>query len=133
MRSKDVENLFSLCSQSFSRLFVVYYDLVNPLDSFGRTMLANLKLRGISLPGLLECPAEKDHEERLRRNGIEKASVLNMTDYMGKFLSKEERNRIFHLEFIDELEEFNLLQSHACVAYGCNFNPEVELGFASNK
>ncbi len=43
------------------------YDMVNPTDPFGQTMLRNIQKRGFQLPGFLDCPTLSHHEDRFLR------------------------------------------------------------------
>lgn len=43
------------------------YDMVNPADPFGQTMLRNIQKRGFQLPGFLDYPTLSHHEDRFLR------------------------------------------------------------------
>ena len=79
----------------------------------------NLMQRGIRIPGLSQVPDTKLQVERLITSGFSEAKVVDMLQYYRKIVDKFEKSRIEKLEFLDELEEFNLLQKHSC--FGCAF------------
>ena len=47
-------------------------------------------------------------------------NCLNMKNIQNNIINKEETKRIVKIEFLDELEEFNLIQEHYCISFGSN-------------
>jgi tRNA wybutosine-synthesizing protein 4 len=93
---------------------IVLYEQFNPHDAFGRQMMLNLSIRGCPLRGIL--PSLPAHEHRLRAAGWDEAVALGMNDVWKLYFSELEKRRVQRLEFMDEFEEWELLQSHYCVA-----------------
>ena len=100
---------------------IALYEQVNPHDAFGRQMMLNLSLRGCPLLGIV--PSLEVHAERLREAGFARAEVLSMGDVYNRCLDPGDRRRIARLEIFDEFEEWNLMQSHYCIALGMISNP----------
>ncbi|KAF9159732.1 Leucine carboxyl methyltransferase 1 [Mortierella sp. AD010] len=96
-------------------LFVVY-EQINPTDAFGAMMLRNLKARQIELPGIHAYPSLKSQEERFLSRGWIAAKAVDMNALHGS-LPESEMKRISSLEIFDEMEEWQLLAGHYCVAW----------------
>jgi O-methyltransferase involved in polyketide biosynthesis len=102
----------------FKNIVMFEYDLVGAMDPFGQEMIENLKQREILIRGYEEVPDCKAHEKRYLETGFTKSQACDMLEYYKKCIPKEVRSEIEHKEFLDEFEEWNLLQSHSCFAYG---------------
>ncbi|KAF9902734.1 hypothetical protein EC991_004585 [Linnemannia zychae] len=102
-------------------LFVVY-EQINPTDAFGAMMLRNLKARNIELPGIHAYPSLKSQEERFTSRGWQAAKAVNMNK-LHESLCEQELRRISSLEIFDEVEEWQLLADHYCVAWAYQANP----------
>ncbi|KAF9355388.1 hypothetical protein BGX26_006636 [Mortierella sp. AD094] len=96
-------------------LFVVY-EQINPTDAFGAMMLRNLKARQIELPGIHAYPSLKSQEERFLSRGWIAAKAVSM-NALHESLPESEMKRISSLEIFDEVEEWQLLAGHYCVAW----------------
>ncbi|KAF9182441.1 hypothetical protein BGZ51_004745, partial [Haplosporangium sp. Z 767] len=105
-------------------LFVVY-EQINPTDAFGAMMLRNLKARRIELPGIHAYPSLKSQEERFMSRGWLAAKAVDMNDLLAS-LSDEEMKRISSLEIFDEVEEWQLLAQHYCVAWAYQVKAQSE-------
>ncbi|KAF9111902.1 hypothetical protein BGX27_004284 [Mortierella sp. AM989] len=110
-------------------LFVVY-EQINPTDAFGAMMLRNLKARQIELPGIHAYPSLKSQEERFLSRGWIAAKAVSM-NALHESLPENEKKRISSLEIFDEMEEWQLLAGHYCVAWAyqvkkAHLNPESE-------
>jgi [phosphatase 2A protein]-leucine-carboxy methyltransferase len=98
---------------------LILYEPILPQDAFGRTMISNLQTRNIHLHTLTSYPELGDQRARLRGYGFEAAAKAEDTSYIWrKWTSAEEKERVGSLEFLDELEELELLLRHYCVAWG---------------
>ena len=97
--------MLSCLTNKFDNLYILEYDLIGPDDPFGKEMVDNLKTRDIHLKGFNEVKNINDQENR-----------LNNHIYF-KVLPLEDRKRIERLELMDEFEELNLLQKHACFGF----------------
>ena len=94
---------------------IVIYEMTG-MDEFGRQLLANLRARGCALPGFEGCPDLLAQRERLASSGFESVTAWDMDRVYHHFLEPEERRRVERLEFLDELEEWSLINRHYCCA-----------------
>lgn len=117
LESTDIINLLKFFNDYFENVVLVYYDLIHFDDVFGKVMVNNLKnIRGIILPSFQETRSENDQLERMKKSGFNFYNkCVDMLDYYMNILDKKELKRINSLEFVDELEEFNLLMKHSCL------------------
>jgi len=98
---------------------LVLYEPILPQDAFGRTMIANLQMRNIHLPTLKSYPELGDQRVRLQGYGFRDGAKAADTSFLWRnWVSEEEKVRVSSLEFLDELEELELLLRHYCVAWG---------------
>ncbi|KAH7390664.1 S-adenosyl-L-methionine-dependent methyltransferase [Pyrenochaeta sp. MPI-SDFR-AT-0127] len=98
---------------------LVLYEPILPQDAFGRTMISNLQTRNIHLPTLTAYPELGDQRARLRIYGfMEGAKAADTYSIWRNWIDAEEKERVAGLEFLDELEELDLLLRHYCVAWG---------------
>ncbi|EMC95851.1 hypothetical protein BAUCODRAFT_71209 [Baudoinia panamericana UAMH 10762] len=100
---------------------LVLYEPIRPFDAFGKTMVTNLASRGIHLQTLKRYSTLEAQQGRLRLAGLSDGQaardVLQLYDD-DDWMAPEERERIEKLEWLDEVEEWQLLASHYCVAWG---------------
>ncbi|KAF9899330.1 hypothetical protein BX616_003094 [Lobosporangium transversale] len=96
-------------------LFVLY-EQINPTDAFGAMMLRNLHARQIELPGIHAYPSLKSQEERFLSRGWLAAKAVSMNT-LHDSIPETELRRISNLEIFDEVEEWQLLAGHYCVAW----------------
>ncbi|KAK5712097.1 carboxy methyl transferase for protein phosphatase 2A [Elasticomyces elasticus] len=102
-------------------LALVLYEPVRPFDAFGKTMVTNLASRGIHLQTLKRYSSLDAQRQRLRLAGFsdgQGASDVHQLYEDDGWVSQNERERIEKLEWLDEVEEWKLLASHYCVAWG---------------
>lgn len=98
---------------------LILYEPILPQDAFGRTMISNLQTRNIVLPTLTDFPTLDDQRARLQSYGFETAAKAVDTSHIWReWITEEEKERVASLEFLDELEELELLLKHYCVAWG---------------
>lgn len=120
----DVTRLIQMTA-SFERCAMLSYDMINPSDAFGRMMIENISSRGIRLPGLLACPTLEAQVSRFRQV-FPHVEALNMLEIYRTSVDVNERRRIEALEWLDELEEWELISTHYCMVLG---SKEFTLGF----
>lgn len=120
-------------------LSIVIYEPVNPFDPFGKMMEQNLASRGITLHGLKEWHSLEKQRERLftffstsggssHRHSVTEhlegpveewgAQAVDINEIWQSWISEEEKERVKALEMVDEVEEWELLAGHYCVAWG---------------
>ncbi|KAJ3181713.1 carboxy methyl transferase for protein phosphatase 2A [Geranomyces variabilis] len=96
----------------------VVYEQIHPDDKFGQTMLQNLRMRGIELPGLTRWPDLDAQRRRFKECGWgDRCDAVDLNHYWDT-VPVEEKERIAGLEIFDEIEEWMLLSAHYCVAWG---------------
>eukprot|EP00891_Asterochloris_glomerata_P002981 jgi/Astpho2/2981/fgenesh1_pm.00051_%23_4_t len=98
----------------------VLYEQIRPDDAFGRQMLMNLESRGCPLRGIRGTKDLAAQKQRFLDNGWQRAEALDMHTVYGRHVDPLQRRRIERLELFDEFEEWNMLQSHYCIAIGYN-------------
>ena len=102
-------------------LALVLYEPIRPFDAFGKTMVSNLASRGIHLQTLKRHSSLEAQRQRLRLAGFtagQGARDVCQLWESGDWVGDAERDRIEKLEWLDEIEEWKLLASHYCVAWG---------------
>ena len=109
--------MLSCLTNKFDNLYMLEYDLIGPDDPFGKEMVDNLKTRDIHLKGFNEVKNINDQENRLKKANFEDINIVDMYHIYFKVLPLEDRKRIERLELMDEFEELNLLQKHACFGF----------------
>lgn len=112
----------------FANIVLLEYDLTGANDGFGKEMVDNLKMRNIQLKGFKDVPEIKDQIERLKECNFEIVDFITLYDVYNKMLPHDERKRIDMLEMMDEFEEFDLLQRHACFGYGLSIKDTEKYG-----
>lgn len=112
----------------FANIVLLEYDLTGANDGFGKEMVENLKMRNIQLKGFKDVPEIKDQIERLKECKFEIVDFITLYDVYNKMLPHDERKRIDMLEMMDEFEEFDLLQKHACFGYGLSIKDTEKYG-----
>lgn len=81
-------------------------------------MISNLQTRNIHLPTLIAYPELGNQRARLRGYGFTNGAKAADTNFIWRdWVSVEEKERVAGLEFLDELEELELLLKHYCVAW----------------
>ncbi|KAI8928640.1 S-adenosyl-L-methionine-dependent methyltransferase [Entophlyctis helioformis] len=97
--------------------FFVTYEQVGPHDAFGRTMVANLRARGIELRGLEATPTLDAQVQRYLRTGWTLGRAVDLHTAWQRHLPDEEKLRVAQLEMFDEIEEWVLLSQHYCISW----------------
>jgi hypothetical protein len=124
---KDIsESILVNLTSTFKNIIFLEYDLVGAHDNFGKEMVYNLLDRDIKLSGYEDTPDVMSQIKRLTKTGFKQVEVYDMLEYYEKYIDKMEKSRIEHLEFVDEYEEWKLLQSHACSGYGTKLEANYE-------
>lgn len=100
---------------------LIVYEPIRPFDPFGKTMVSNLASRGIHMQTLKRYSSLEAQRQRLKIAGLidgqgarDVLTIWNTPDWT----SEIERERVDRLEWLDEVEEWNLLASHYCIAWG---------------
>ena len=115
---KDITvEMLSTINDKFDNVYLLEYDLIGPDDPFGKEMIDNLKTRDIVLRGFNDIKNIKDQTDRLKESKFEDVNIVDMYYVYFKLSPINDRKRIERLELMDEFEELNLLQKHACFGY----------------
>jgi [phosphatase 2A protein]-leucine-carboxy methyltransferase len=112
-----VSSLLTHYLQPTTPASLVLYEPILPQDAFGRTMISNLQTRNIVLPTLTTYPGLDDQRARLHGYGFTAAKAADTLQIWRGWVDQEEKERIARIEFLDEVEELELLLRHYCVAW----------------
>ncbi|KAJ5738748.1 hypothetical protein N7493_001903 [Penicillium malachiteum] len=100
-------------------LGLVLYEPIRPNDAFGRTMVSNLATRGIQLQTLHKYATLEAQRERFRGQGFTSGQAVADIEFIwNRWVDEEEKERVSRLEMLDEMEEWQLLARHYCIAWG---------------
>jgi [phosphatase 2A protein]-leucine-carboxy methyltransferase len=113
-----VSSLLTQYLQPATPASLILYEPILPQDAFGRTMISNLKTRNIHLHTLTAYPELGDQRARLKGYGFDATKAEDTSYIWRRWVSAEEKERVGRLEFLDELEELELLLRHYCIAWG---------------
>ena len=106
-----IDAFISFVSSEFPAVSMLDYDMVNPSDPFGKMMLHNFKQRGIPLVGMSFFTSIGEIKKHYEEKGFT-TEIHTMREMYYQVIDQDERKRIERLEFLDELEEFYLVQEH---------------------
>ena len=112
--------LIETLGSALNRAIWCSYDMISPCDAFGQMMQRNLANAGYNVPGFVDFPTLKDHEERFLANGWRHSIAVNMLTVYNRLLSGEHRAEADKIERLDEVEEWSLLMSHYCLTTATN-------------
>jgi [phosphatase 2A protein]-leucine-carboxy methyltransferase len=105
-------------------LGIILYEPIGANDSFGQMMVENLAARGIVMPTIQRYKTLEDQKERLAEFGFTGGNggggniAETIEDIWETWIDEQERERLNNLEGLDEVEEWQMLARHYCVAWG---------------
>ncbi|KAJ6156427.1 Leucine carboxyl methyltransferase eukaryotic [Penicillium chrysogenum] len=100
-------------------LGLVLYEPIRPNDAFGRTMVSNLAARGIQLKTLSRYASLAAQRDRFQDQGFGDGQAAADIEFIWKrWVNEDEKERVAGLEMLDEMEEWQLLAQHYCIAWG---------------
>ncbi|OQD96479.1 hypothetical protein PENVUL_c092G04141 [Penicillium vulpinum] len=100
-------------------LGLILYEPIRPNDAFGRTMVSNLAARGIQLKTLPRYASLEAQRGRFRDQGFGDGQAAADIEFIWKrWVNEDEKERVAGLEMLDEMEEWQLLARHYCIAWG---------------
>lgn len=106
-------------AQSTTPLGILLYEPIRPDDPFGRIMVSNLAARGIQLQTLNKYASLAAQRARLREQGFGSGQAAADIDFIWeRWVGEEEKERVASVEMLDEMEEWQLLARHYCIAWG---------------
>ena len=103
---------------------LILYEPIHPNDPFGKTMVSNLAARGIVLQTLKRYGSLEAQAARMKSYGLEGTGGASVKNLWDKGVEEKEKDRVAALEMVDEVEEWELLAEHYCVAWGWRGGPE---------
>lgn len=106
---------------------LILYEPILPNDPFGKTMVSNLAARGIVLQTLKKYGSLEAQAARMKSYGLEGTGAASVKALWDKGVEEKEKERVAGLEMVDEVEEWELLAGHYCVAWGWRGGPEDEV------
>lgn len=106
---------------------LILYEPIHPNDPFGKTMVSNLAARGIVLQTLKKYGSLEAQAARMKSYGLEGTGGASVGDLWDKGVEAKEKERVAGLEMVDEVEEWELLAGHYCVAWGWREGPEQDV------
>lgn len=118
IEAEIVDGLMEKISNLFDHAALIVYDIINPKDSFGKTMLSNLSSRGIHLRGIHKYPGVSDQKTRYEQF-FSRVQAFHMLDIYNSHVDSREKHRIESLEIMDEFEEWDLLLKHYLILLAC--------------
>lgn len=124
---QSIEAFLTWTVKAFDCLALLDYDMVNPNDPFGKMMVYNFKQRGIPLIGMDFFESLAKVKQSLESRGLA-VEIASMRDMYYKHLDQQERARIEKLEFLDELEEFWLVQEHYFISLAKSKHEGIKAG-----
>ena len=115
MQPEESARLVRWAGETFDTAGCAVYEQINPGDAFGRQMIQALEARGCPLLGLVATPTCEAHERRFLDAGWDMAEAADMAEVYRRVLDQTAVRAAERLEPLDEVEEWNLFQSHYCV------------------
>ena len=106
---------------------LILYEPIHPNDPFGKTMVSNLAARGIVLQTLKKYGSLEAQAARMKSYGLKGTGGASVKDLWDRAVGEEEKERVAGLEMVDEVEEWELLAGHYCVAWGWREGPEDDV------
>jgi len=119
--SKDI---IKWVAEYFTDSVFINYEPFNMNDSFGRTMINNLKARQCWLVGQDACQSVSTEKERFLENGWDSVVCENMWTV---YNSLPDRRNIERIEFLDETELFQQLLVHYCLCIAIKETSDLNL------
>ncbi|KAK4693927.1 hypothetical protein P7C71_g3560, partial [Lecanoromycetidae sp. Uapishka_2] len=110
-------------------LGLVLYEPIKPNDPFGKVMVSNLAARGIVLQTLRKYGSLEAQGARMKSYGFETSGGADINTLWRKCVDEKEKERVAELEMVDEVEEWELLAGHYCVAWAWRGNEELWQGW----
>ncbi|XP_055376593.1 leucine carboxyl methyltransferase 1 [Condylostylus longicornis] len=115
IEAQNCRNLLKWLAGRFESAVFVNFEQVNMNDRFGDVMLNNLRARGCSLAGIDSCLSLETQTSRFLECGWSGSRAWDMVQVY-QSISPSERQRIEHIEMLDETELLTQLSQHYCLA-----------------
>ncbi|KAG7441161.1 LCM-domain-containing protein [Guyanagaster necrorhizus] len=99
-------------------LGTIVYEILGLHDSFGRVMIDNLKASTVSLPGEEQYSTVETLLTRFTGIGYTAVRALTLRYIRLQYIDRAELNRISTIEFLDDVEEIDLVLKHYAITWG---------------
>ncbi|KAK9402772.1 tRNA wybutosine-synthesizing protein 4 [Crotalus adamanteus] len=96
----------------FLSAWFILYEQIHPSDPFGHIMQNHFSRLQSPLRSLTTYPDCKAQQMRFLQRGWTECHIMDMNEFYGHFVPREEQKRIQALEPFDEFEEWHLKCSH---------------------
>jgi [phosphatase 2A protein]-leucine-carboxy methyltransferase len=115
----EAQSVIHTFSNLIPNLGIVIYEPTNPNSEFGKVMSQNLAMRGLSMPTIQKYPTLQSQLHRLRDAGfLHSQNGADILWLWNNWVHPAEKERIYELEMLDEVEEWELLAKHYIVIWG---------------
>ncbi|GJJ09304.1 hypothetical protein Clacol_003526 [Clathrus columnatus] len=134
MTKEQSNALLKHLTDTFSCVGAIVYEMYGLNDDFGRVMKANLKTRHLTLPGIDAYVTLNDQISRFLHTGFTRGHALSLKTLRYDYVESEEHQRYVRynfkkreqpddgrlnkLEFLDEVEELDLVLNHYAISWG---------------
>ena len=112
LEPEAVQEMINFVSKTFKQSIFMDYEMFNPTSNFGKMMVKNFKERGVPLVSIDNFRTLPEIEKMYTQGGFDSCRAIDMHTIFTQFLPKSELMRIRKLEWLDEIEEIALIQSH---------------------
>jgi len=142
LKKPDADHIVQWAGSRLAKSVFVCYEMIRPNDGFGEVMVRNLEVRagqdfcffltpqdqnrGIVLHSLNAYPDPQAQALRYTGAGFNDVVVHDMLQVYNECIPTHEKVRVSRLEFLDEVEEFNLIMRHYCCV-SANRNMAIHL------
>ena len=116
LHPETIPQLRTILRDFFNDSVLVDYEMIGNDSPFTKVMLRNFAESGIPLLAIKEFPSIEAISQAFKDLNFKRVEVLSMEQVYYDKLNPEELKRISKLEWADEFEEFNLMQSHYFVS-----------------
>lgn len=123
---KRVDDILKWIANNSQFAVMVSYEQVLSDNPFGKTMISNLRMRGLKLQGLELYPDIDAQKRRYLKQGWNFAESRTIWEIETRSLPSLELSRINRIEQLDEIEEWRLLASHYSVLIALKDNHSVQ-------
>jgi len=109
---EEIEALLKFLVEKFENFQFMDYEMFNGQDRFGKMMVKNFQERGCPLKGIGFFTSLTGIKEWYLGAGYDSSKLHDMWQVYFNELPSLERARIEKLQWLDEFEEFQLMQQH---------------------
>jgi len=126
LTSQESDNIIKFFADNFENVYFMNYEMMKLNDPFGKVMIKNFEARGCQLSGIDTYPDAEAQKNRYLSLGYTNVEVYDMLVLYDKFLDQNERKRIEKVEWLDEIEEWQLISRHYYFSLSSKLNPKLQ-------